>query len=383
MSSLGRKRLALMVLPLAMIVAFIIGNPDYQTMQPESYKNLQTNRSKILDTKTGHINENTEIALKKADWSTADYFLLRHWWTYDESIYNYDKMEEFLKNNSPNLIDAISFIDGFKSLYSTSCFIFPVFFLAIILIKHKDDLSTQRNRFNNLSWGLLMFTVALIYGLACIRFPLRVAVPIYIYLLMLLVILRPSITIKRKLQYRVILVAEVALIIMVLDCVNIKAFSQQANNIKFFKEQNEGKIQTIQQYNGADTYFINLTPPLVNIEGNPITEIRKSISYNDVPGGWLIGTDQYYNYLAQYEFNSGKQLIESSIDNPKTVFYFYQPPIKEYYSEFTKHIIEHFEDHYGQTGRRFKLDILEDTRLMDKAGNEVGWVYFIIKTVNT
>lgn len=374
---LGKVRLCVVALPLTLVILFTIINPSYQTMQPEGYKILQTNKSQILDTNRGNANNNTKLALDHVGWSEGDYLMFRHWWTYDETIYDSDKEMEFLKINSPYSVGMVSLKYGLRSLPPMSAFLFIILLLGIMLVRFDNPSPYKKS--NTLCWSLIGLTIAMICGLACIRLPLRVSVPLLIYVLMLLIILRPSLNVKHKFSVGPRLLTEITLIILALNIITIRFLSEDANKIQNLKNEIKETKETVQILNDSPTYFFNMTPGIENFDGKPISEIKQDW-FNEIPGSWLIGTDQYYNYLSKHGHESGRDLIESSINNRNAVFYFYQPPSGGFYNEYFRYVSEHLSAHYGVIGQKLFLNVLADTRHTDKSGNQTGFVFFNLQS---
>lgn len=206
-----------------------------------------------MDTKAGNYNQNTLSAIEQVGWTRADYELLKLWWTYDETVYNYQKMKDFSRYNNPEAIPLISMISPIRGLYclcSTFTFLFIVLLIIIPILLRPYSYQTYHNISESCCPSKMAITILWLIGLlSCglflIRAPERIAISLYIFFLVVVVTMRPLLTTNWMVRHPTRVFVVILLFILGLNYYNSKALAQEAKNYLNFENNTNQNIEQI------------------------------------------------------------------------------------------------------------------------------------------
>ena len=174
-----RKRFIYTVLPVLalMILSFffseeLISGQRYN----DDYSNLQSARSRLVDTMAGFPGEKTYDALYAADWTEADYLLALVWyWTHNDEVYSADRIKMFLNHN-----DVSNFpisLQAFRFYLSQNASYLAIFLAAVfLLIGFKDKekssaIDSIKLNQNIPKWLIFVVTLILLAGFLSLAAP--------------------------------------------------------------------------------------------------------------------------------------------------------------------------------------------------------------------
>src|SRR5690606_18968093 len=147
-------------------------------------------RSDFNDTGMSRYNDNTAGALDKVGWSIHDYSLAKSWFMHNEEVYNPNLIHTFLELNKGEAASLFSYAKSItyfsNEVFQKYVILVLVGFLSIIFIRKEEygysvsDIKKGR-MLSILGIGIILFGIAAISG---IRFPMRISMPLLIFLFM-------------------------------------------------------------------------------------------------------------------------------------------------------------------------------------------------------
>lgn len=350
-----------------------INNANY-----DSFLAYNQVRSDFLDTHKSDRNEKTDDALSHAGWNNEDYKVAKEWWLYDEEIFSTEKICKFLEINARTVISVYDIKNLFKSpfviLICASLLIcqFKTKFLAI-----PDDKKRFVHDILIKSIGII---ILLTVALSMIRFPMRVKVPIYIFILCYVILLQITKPKEVNLQSRYSKKWKYLLLAAI-----ITTFMISHNKlVKSTQEDYKFQQYTIESYNSvielqtADTIFVPLNIRTIINTVSPLSEYNSLPHYNSIPAGWLIRSPIYYQYIQKLGLDNGSELTRYMINNDKIVLTYYWSPED---NQLIEDFVEFINQHYSPFGKRLALEMVMDKRKSSDKGKE-GWVFYKIATQN-
>ena len=243
----------------------------------------------------------------------------------NEDVYNPERINAFTETNKHKDSQVISFYNLKENLIDIK-FIMLFSFLSVISIL-VIMLNKNESLSRSLSFPKTYFYFSLLYGLlgtlgiASIRFPSRISVPLCLYLFMLVILFSPYIgkKVSKKYVYRLLTAGGFALVV-VTGVMNQYIFQYSTTH----PQQVSQSIEKVMFSNGADTIFVEINPHSFSQFVHPLKELKDIPHYNRLPLGWGIGSPQYYTFLNQYGVKSGKEFIDHSINNDHGIYSFYE-----------------------------------------------------------
>lgn len=381
-----RKKLAALLIPLLMALAISTAcNRIYRT-SPEyrSYAEFNKSRSDLLDLHVGESATAPFDAIRLSGWNIYDYILAGNWWLHDATIYNKKSFEFFTEQNSSKFSKMFSVN---SSISAVNTFKLPLIITAICLLLTLSSTPLIRRiegwRLYAVS-GSVAITLGAIILMSGIRFPPRVALPVFCYLILLLAIASAIFT-KRNFPIGPIrlLISSVCVIAVTAGVFLILKEEYQkrlmAGQIKGFTDTT---IQQVVNNTPADTVLVT-----ANISGysykseaiHPLREFRNSLAIQDFPGDWLTASPPYNRFLQKNGFIDRTHTVPRMIDNDRVLFSFWQSP-NENFELFSHDFLAHLNGRYST---EFPGKTLQIVPLFDNRGvrGNFGWVFFRIKAI--
>ena len=387
-----KKRLIYAVLPLLLVMFLSLFCSDYiisRQRNDDYYSELQSARSRLTDTIEGLPNNNTGKALAAANWTEADYHLGRLYWSHNEEVYSAEKINQFLSYNSQHFFPA-SFNLLLYNLFIRINYIVILCSGLFMLVGLKEDdkplktMNIIEANYRFIKIIIIISLLAILSGtlfLAAIRFPPRIAMPILIYLFMLIVVLKPVLNKlfyqRKKFLNHNLKVGISSLIIVFFTFVNLSNMVDYSSNFNSKKEFHSSSIKMLQKSHEKDIIFVEVGPDFYLAYASPLKEFQDVAIFDRLPGGWNISTSLYYEVLRGYGASDGREFMEHAINNDKVIFSFREVPNNQY-CEYGVLFKKHINDHYGHlyTDSSLSLDIL----LIREAHENLRWYFFKIIT---
>lgn len=376
-----------------------------------AFQELNSARSQFQDTSLSDWGENTPTALEKVGWTKGEYELADIWFMHDENIYNEYSINTFLEANNAEKTAIFSF-DYFKSSIKKSFLYLLVSIIGMLLIVSIKVKKTYHfiEQFPRISGYIplmgTLYIFAGIIGISSIRMPLRMAVPLAIFLFLSMVMYRPFFRnrewgilgqtklsyngslklLKREFTYNKVETVSnyyIVNILLIISCLLIFTYTfKSMDHLPSSKAYTDKSINRIMDLNGDDTIFINFSPHTVTQYVDPFKEFMDMPDFLKLPGGWMIQTPAYYNYLNNLGIEKGSDLIPFMVDNEKTVLYFWQSETRKY-KEYSQIFDEFINENYGHLfpDRTLKLEVYID-HTYDQRDTQKGLVYSKIISVD-
>ena len=361
-----RKRAIWVFSPLIVVLCLSLfsGIANREGGAYSDYLEFNKVRSDFLDTSQGNITPETTQALSAAGWSYEDYLVSRNVWFHDDSYFNTDKIKKFLRENAKkttmfNIDDVRNGFINYKILWISISLWLLVFLLEKSFVEIKKIRKTDLFIFL-----FLLFFVILLMG---IRFPQRVAVPCLLMLFLNLIFLFEDLRDNNLFIFKIVppLVFIVFLIYSFHPYINEEIeYIQKLKNHKTYVDQS---LNNVLQENGSDTIIVDVTPHVMANNYFPFHEDDVILKQRILPGGWLVGSPAYLDFLKKEGLGDRSTVVSMMIDNRRMVLRFCdsrQLP----YSVYLKNVfLRHLRQRYTVPGsdRTIDLKILADHRQGD------------------
>lgn len=376
------KRILSVFLPIIFIVTASItydhisrNTPDYHY-----FEEFNSARSKFHDTALGNYNEQTEEALSSVNWTIEEYKLGKAWFMHNEQIFNPASINKFLEANAEERSQLMSF-DKMKTYLTEKdiMLLFAVLFvISILVIKLNNNVHLYRSLpFNKIYFYLSLVYVSLgILSLCSIRFPGRIAYPLGIYLILLIILFSPFIgkKVNNIFWSRILITSFLTFGITSLTLVSIlNVHYSEITSMK--KEYIIASTEKVLSMNGDETVFVQITPHSFTKYVHPLKEFNDIPKYNNLPDGWMINSPTYNAYLNKYGVESGKEFIDFSINNDNVIYTFYETFDRDL-TEYEKILENYLNNHHAVPNKKLTFNIYYD----DRISNNNGLIYFKLVT---
>jgi len=381
-----KRNLAVLLVPLCIALAITTtGNHLYRsTPESRAYAKFNQSRSDLLDLHSGAPTGKTLAALTVSGWSIYDYILAGDWWLHDAKIYNQATFTSFTSQNSNKFAEMIS---ADSSIQAVTTFKLPlVITLACLFLMLSSQPFTCRlvgwQRYG--IWGAGVITLGALVLMSSIRFPPRVALPVFAYLVLLGVIssaLFPGRRLART-PIHVGIAGVCAIAVAICTFSMLETDYRHRQMARQVKEFTDATLRQVMNNAPADTIMVtaNVLGFSYNSEAtHPLRAFRDSLSIIDFPSGWLIASPPYNAFLHQYGFVDRNHAVPRMIANDKVLFSYWQSPI-ENFELFTNNFLAHLRARYAAEfpGKSFQVETVLDNRGVK--GN-FGWVFFRLHAV--
>lgn len=381
------KRLFYILAPLLLCILLSLGfdRVFHANTSFKEYEQWNTARSNFMDTAMGDFHEGTPDALQKTGWSLDDYRMAKLLWVHDEKIFSEDHFTTFLAWNNQGSRSLFSIEKGIASLQSSIRYLLigmGGILLLFVSPTRSYDLSEDKKKIIRRTIVVTISVIVVgILVLACIRFPNRVALPLYLYLFGLILITRPIFRKSNRGYLRTVFSVAVGAYLLFLTIYNYGNLQQQGMERRRDKTSFEESVQVLQK-KYQDPLFIQFRINLVADSANPFREFQESVAYRSLPTSWLIRSPYYYKSLKQYGLTSGEELPVYTVDHQNAIYVFYQSGDYFQFSAFSRYFENFLQTHYASRFPNQHLQVVPVyTRLYpDGEGKEKGWFFFTIQT---
>lgn len=324
------------------LIAFIAADRamTYYSSTPQEKEYLVYNelRRVFHDTEKGEYHKGiTEAALEKTGWTVNDWLMFKRWNLYDETKFNTETLQLFLKENNPgpskldlNRIPKKLKESFLRSKNYTSTFLCTVF--AILLFKFIAI--RQYSRQQLIKAGLAAgFVFSMILFFAYYRFSPRIFVPLYIFSIGLVFLMANLVPLgnNQKNNHRRSFQAGLSLIAGLLLIFAFKTGCTQASGIYRTLKISFQEKTIIQAYFNevrkrmpeldSVIIYMNPTDALGREYAHPLKElsdINNGLFF--MPTGTSVNSPRYNRVLKSLGVQSGREFLEWSIDNPRVLF---------------------------------------------------------------
>lgn len=380
-----RRMLQILLTGSIVIGVGLILNFSFRTSEEmQTFSEFNQARSQFKDTSLSVINKNTNDALQRINWSWNEYHLAQMWYMHNEEVFNARSLRDFLIYNEGEKAKFFSFKNaiqkllGDRSYYEYLIIIIVVLGLLLSSNSRPYELNGKEKKLSNYFYTLFFIGLAFsLFALAGIRLPMRIFLPLIFYSLLLFLIVKPLFSIQIRNKFGVFFKVSNILASLVLCFYMIERINELSIESDF-KQYFEESIQDVIELNGSETVFIQLRGISYTQNVNPLNEYNEVLEYKKLPGGWLIGSPVYYDFIQKLGYDNGEEIITKSINNENIVYVHYQRKGEDF-KETQNQIVGHFEKYYQiNTNGKIKISIVLDQRYKED-NQKVGLIYFKVK----
>ncbi len=380
------RRLIAAATPLLLAIMIATGAAMLYRSSPEyeSFASYNIIRSEYLDTARSFQNSQTGRALIATGWTPADYMMAGSWWLHDGNIFSGEKLALFMQNNSKPT--ALASLATLKIAISQNLPLIAMIVLALLpvaLFKTNNESFSARKSL--ILAGSFSLTVLALLVVMAIRFPTRIAIPLFANLMLCGTLLLPHISggwIRSATARTFITLFSVSATCYIIF-VSATELSREGKQLKLIKQSTGESIATIQRQIGADAVFLCANVinenAFFNLEAvSPLKEYRGSPDFINFPIGSLIASPPYNSFLRKYGFVDRYQAVPKMIDNRKLVLAYWCQ--NQSFEEYEERFLIHLNDNYAAMfpGKKILLEPVLDRR---NNISRFGWVFFRIITL--
>lgn len=350
----SRRRAAATLGPLLVVLviaqgggALIRSGPDF-----DSYLAFNEVRSRFTDTGLSVYNTRSPQALRAARWSLNDYNVAKNWWLHDGNIFTTERIAAFLANNAgaPSYLNSR---EGWFNLVEYRLFLAAALAgtLAVVFLARRE-----RPVLRSL---LPLYSLAVVVVLMFVRFPERIAYPVFALLFLAVMLSGSRIAAASKVSAVVFNATAVALLLLV----SVSVFSIAGSNIaKVAAKREKGQMvelmtREVVRGNGEKTIIVDLNPHILPLSYFPFEENDANLAIPTMLGGWLVDSPAYRDFLARAGLGDRTTLIGRMIDNPKVVFRFWDSVLLSYDTYVEGVFLPHLREHYHPVNRQEQVGI--------------------------
>lgn len=373
--SRGVARMIFIPLIVAMILTFLSGMVIRHGDAYPNYVEFNKIRSDFNDTSRGLQTPQTPQALLAAKWSYEDYLVLRNWWLYDSTFFNTGQITAFLDANAPE--SAIFHPAAVKkNIYEYAAFFTVIFVWCMVVLLQKKLIEIRKTRgVDAFVYLYFILSVLLLMG---IRFPQRIAYPCFFMLFLNFPIIFDEFREKKSsLLKNLPIVIFVVLLAYLFVPIAIKK-NAEVKYIKEVKGYIDRSVMSVLESKGSESIIVDVNPHMLPTNYLPFHENDVVLKTRIMPGGWLVGSPVYFDFIKREGLDKQSTPVEAMIDNPRVVLRFWDSPQMSYESYVSKIFLRHLRQRYTPGGADWYIDqkIVKDFR----QGNR-GLVYFqLVKT---
>ncbi len=382
----SKKRLFATLAPLMVTLLLTLGCTSMQRDSAEyrSFSEFNKVRSQLVDTHLAEPNAQTMEAMKNTGWTIFDYMLAGDWWFHDAKIYNKNTFSSFITKNSNNILGLISFSYAVDTIKNNAFSLIIILLCTVQLIAGTFGGVRIKGKIYYLQLFLTVITLSIIVSMTAMRFPPRIAIPVFSYLLLLGIALRPYYNNRQTTGgfLQTCIYGFFCAAVLYLTFYNYRTYEDNRSTSKQIKNFTEQTIPLVQKISGPDTIFVNANVSNISFNSesaNPLKEYRDMAPFINFPGGWLIASPPYNTFLRENGFIDRNHAVPRMIDNGKVVFCFWQSPLDNF-EQFSEFFLAHLGMRYASEfpGKTFQLETVYDSRGV--RGN-FGWIFFRIHGV--
>lgn len=305
------------------------------TQEHKAFMAYNKLRAQFHDTINGEFHGETTLkALNKVGWSLDDYAFFRRWILYDDELFNPESLRIFIKENDPRekasifeLIPKRIARSFGASRHCTLALIFSILslffyrFHSLLGLSYKDRLRII---------GSFGIPVAAIVFFMYYRFPPRVYVPLYAYLLgvtcLLFSLANEKLPGWKKVSTRKNMIMISVSLFMLLTWV--QAYAQAKGMLKRLKTSKTEKDYIQKYLNVVRDKTLDSDPLLVSmnpVDGLRLETIHPLKEFLDVadmkifPAGTGVNSPRYFSILRTMGLQKGHDFLKWMIDRKKVL----------------------------------------------------------------
>lgn len=309
------KYILLFFLPLILILVVNTAISNYiKSAELKSYQEFNTIRGKFHGFPVSDINTNNKVILEKNNWSENDYLMLKNWMFWDESKYNINTLSNiftYSMNITEQNINLTNICYALNQLLKHYKYYIIVLIILILYSFNKLD---QKHFVLILLYMTYFFLGALTFELFY-RFPERLAVPLFILSIFILLYLLKN----QKQDYpfnikkRTILFIAIIIISPLFNNTKHKVVASERS------WENTYLMFNYLQTNYSEYIFVNQAgTPL----SNPILSPFEEFTYNlqIIDGGWPIFSPYFYFQLEKFGLTKGEDIYLFLLNHDNVLF---------------------------------------------------------------
>ena len=327
------KMLVGIALPLLFVVPVDRVWNALATNSPEhhSYDRFNDLRRQFHDTPRGMRGPNTDTALQAAGWDNDDYTAFQEWFLFDDDVFDTESLAKFLKTNKSGGVDVRAALirETAKTSIST---IRP--YLLIFLFGAVALLTGGTARFIGdrcwASWKPLL-TLAMPIGLfvllVCVHLPVRVGIPVMIYILCVTLACGRRSSTAEGANPLLVNMGYAASVVALL-CMTIlgwKLLELEINAGKIQCHHKENALRCLREVTKQDPQAVAVRLsvsaaafgyPFID----PIRDESRIPQIRSLAGGWKTASPRYRSVLQTIGVSSGREFLERSVDNGQILY---------------------------------------------------------------
>jgi hypothetical protein len=347
-----------------------------------AFDNFNKIRASFTDTPMSEPNARTVSALIQTGWTRADYFLAHNWWFHDSSLFNAEKLTTFMNHNKENVATAFSLGESSKAFQDHR---WSLLVVALCLISLAIGASWNRELFSKgylFLLGSLLATLAGFFLLTAIRLPPRVAVPLFVYFVLLGSIFLPFLSCKlqHSKSIRICGLFVCGTTILLLTLTNFQTLTKRAAVAKTIKKYTDDALMQLQRTHGPDTIFLSanaICSFFYPEAAHPLKEYRDIVKFTNFPMGWTITSPPYIAFLRDNGFGNSITAVPRMVNNPRLIIAYWETPDKRF-EPYAEQFQDHLQNHYAAQFPGMDLNLVPVLDLRKVIG-DLGWVFFTIQ----
>jgi hypothetical protein len=327
-------------LPFVLVLSvFIVGDRALSYLKSsnehKAFAEYNQIRSVFNDTLKGQYHGDITLkALDRVGWSPEDYAFFRLWILYDEVLFNPESIKTFTSENDPqNRASALELAANRikRSLNAGKRYTLVLIFSVLSLFLYRLSGLLQLSRQDKLRVGVALTTVCTgIVFFMYYRFPARLYVPLYCYLLGTVFLLfrleggslegEKDVPTLRKIG------VVASLLLMVVTVGFVAAQGRQILHIleasQTEKEYIHRCLTDVKEKSLHPDPLLVLADPLYGLRFETVHPLRERSDFPDVrvfPGGSRIRSPAYFDALRQIGLKGGREFLRWIIDNDEVL----------------------------------------------------------------
>ena len=370
----------LLLLVFVLLIAFSADKTiSFMNDTPHHREFLKFNkvRSSFQDYIGGEYFEGTtEKAAHDAGWSINDYWFFRMWTIYDDKLFSAEKVGIFLKENSPTgtmlpeiILERI-IASATENKHYVLLFVFT--FLSLVCYGLRPFLSLERKEKATILLSMGFMVLGIIF-LMYYRFPSRIYIPLFVFILGTAFIF---FDIKAVTRPQNALLTAAGLVFLVLAVV--EGYTQSKTNLQslqYTQVENSYVRSCLEQVRSryGDPLLLQLLPTASHGLGierihpfRPSTDftLDNRIFYNPV------NSPRYYAQLEQYGIKDGNAFLKWTINNERVLFVFFDEGGQV--GELVRKLWELYYDKHISPDHHVSLEKVADFR----QSSGIGFVFY-------
>ncbi|MCK5598906.1 hypothetical protein KAI78_04740 [bacterium] len=338
----GKKKTVLLISSIALSFFLIAGNGIYykRTLSLE-FQKFQKARGYLNGTYIHEENENTEGALKKANWSKAEYELAKHFFFQGEKTFNAVAFESFNRENKTGIFKYAQ-IKVLKEYIETTPISIHFTVALYVLLSIFLFLFRMDRRFDPLVISVVWVLLG-IFVFSFIRLPERIWAPLIFYFVFHGVLCMDAVPVRKALGVTVIMLLSVFFLLNYFDI-------GRSNIVKadHFRRHLIEMRKMTKKLNGPIAPILPIHPAWQNYEcASPMKEFKDYPEYETIPGGWNTYSPYYYRSLKCYSIDSSEELMEQAVQGKILIAATNDAIGKTLLDHFNNYLLDNYRDYSG------------------------------------